>query len=372
MHDTWLFSRAALRIVGTVVWALIAAGAEAEIVSFEDLPLAAESYRPGPFSNAHDEPDPYGGSLPIKVGSFSSGGLEFVNRYNLNYGSWSGFAYSNRTDTTTPGYSNQFSAATGSGAGGGDDVYAVAYGYADGFDPSDAGQRALLPYFDLPTGAQLQRALVTNTTYAALSMRLGDSFAKPFGGATGDDPDWFLLTAYGVDLDGALLPSAPSIYLADYRFADSNQDYILEEWTPWDLSSLATAARIYFNLVSSDVHPDFGLNTPGYFAIDQIEYLTAVEPSELLGDANGDCLVGAADYALWAAQFGQSGTGLTADFDSSLAVGAADYAIWAANFGETCPPPSTPVPEPSTAWLLALGWGWAGWLRHTCRAPLKR
>lgn len=56
----------------------------------------------------------------------------------------------------------------------------------------------------------------------------------------------------------------------------------------------------------------------------------------LLGDANGDCQVGAADYALWAAQFAMSGTGLSADFDRSGEVGAADYALWAANFGKTC------------------------------------
>lgn len=79
-----------------------------------------------------------------------------------------------------------------------------------------------------------------------------------------------------------------------------------------------------------------------------------VAPSVLIGDANGDCTVGAADYAIWAAQFGQSGEGLAGDFDGSGEVGVGDYALWAANFGKTCSA-TTPVPEPNAATLLALG-----------------
>ncbi len=75
----------------------------------------------------------------------------------------------------------------------------------------------------------------------------------------------------------------------------------------------------------------------------------------LIGDANGDCSVGAADYALWAAQFGQTGSGLSADFDGNGSVGAGDYALWAANFGKTCPPAgANHVPEPSSLPLLGL------------------
>ncbi len=77
------------------------------------------------------------------------------------------------------------------------------------------------------------------------------------------------------------------------------------------------------------------------------------EMPTLVGDANGDCSVGAADYALWAAQFGQSGEGLSADFDGNGSVGAGDYALWAANFGKTCEPGGAAVPEPAT-WALGL------------------
>ncbi len=64
-----------------------------------------------------------------------------------------------------------------------------------------------------------------------------------------------------------------------------------------------------------------------------------ISPTGLIGDANGDCVVGTADYAIWAAQFGQSDVGLSADFDGNGSVGSGDYALWAANFGATCMPP---------------------------------
>ncbi len=75
----------------------------------------------------------------------------------------------------------------------------------------------------------------------------------------------------------------------------------------------------------------------------------------LVGDANNDGSVGAADYAIWAAQFGQSGAALAADFDHNGSVGAGDYALWAANFGNTCPAGAgSSVPEPSTLALAGV------------------
>ena len=106
----------------------------------------------------------------------------------------------------------------------------------------------------------------TNTTYAALSMLNGDAFAKQFGGASGDDPDWLLLTVAGYDAAGA--PSGSiEVTLADYRFADNALDYVLADWLWVDLSDLGSAESLDFVLSGSDVG-DFGLNTPAYFALD--------------------------------------------------------------------------------------------------------
>ncbi len=95
--------------------------------------------------------------------------------------------------------------------------------------------------------------------------------------------------------------------------------------------------------------------------------------STLVGDANGDCSVGAADYTIWAAQFGQTGAGLTADFDGNGSVGAADYALWAANFGNTCPPALSAVPEPSTLGLAGAALAcWVCGYRRRARGRAER
>ena len=94
-----------------LVAALIAAPAVyADVSTFEDLTLASESYWNG---------------LDLS-GGFISGDAYFLNAYDSYYGSWDGWAYSNTTDTTTPGNSNQYSAITGIGVSGSSN-YGVAY-----------------------------------------------------------------------------------------------------------------------------------------------------------------------------------------------------------------------------------------------------
>ncbi|MEX2114134.1 MAG: DUF4465 domain-containing protein [Pirellulales bacterium] len=270
------YRRVGVLLIGALT--VHASSTYAEIADFDDLALPAESFWHGPAAGASDEPDPFGGPLPVKVGAFASGGVDFGNEHNLNYASWSGFAYSNVTNNTTPGFGNQYSAFAGSGNGAGDDTYGVAFGYNGIANPQSAAQVADLPYFELPNHGILQSAYVTNTTYAALAMRDGDTFSKQFGGTSGEDPDWFKLTAYGTDALGALLPAAVEFYLADYRFDD---DTIVDTWTLVDLSSLAAAKRVYFNLSSSDSGED-GMNTPGFFAIDDIQFVLAPEPGSWL------------------------------------------------------------------------------------------
>lgn len=243
-------------------------------VDFSDLNLFPESHWNGPDPFGSNQPDPFGGSEPVVVGRFRSGWTEFSNSYNLNYGNWAGFAYSNETDATTPGFGNEF----GSFAGGGleDQNFGVAYvdQYAlDPFNPAEPTHLAKLPSITLPPGVGIESAFVTNTTYAALSMRDGDGFAKQFGGVSGDDPDWYKLTAYGTDVEGDVVAAvaAPEIFLADYQNPDNTQDYILDTWAQLDLSPLAGARRIYFHVSSSDTGA-FGMNTPAYFAIDNITF----------------------------------------------------------------------------------------------------
>lgn len=191
------------------------------------------------------------------AGGFVSRGAHFANTFT-DYGGgccWEGWSYSQMSDTTTPGFDNQYSAFPGGGASG-SATYGVGY-------PGASGAAATITFASERT---LDGGYFTNTTYAALSMLDGDAFAKQFGGVSGDDPDWLLLTIAGYD--GAGAPSGSvEVYLADYRFADNALDYILAEWLWVDLVDLGSPASLDFALSGSDVG-DFGLNTPGYFALD--------------------------------------------------------------------------------------------------------
>lgn len=209
--------------------------------TFDEIALAADSHY-----------------YPLSSTSFSSGAAGFNHDFvdwGGGFNSWSGWTVSNEHDTATPGYQNQFSVHAAGGQGGGN--FAVAY----------QGQ----PVASLAAPAMVEGAWFANTTYAALSMLQGDSFAKRFGGTGGDDPDWLLLTIVGRGA-GGLQTGAVDFYLADYRFADHASDYIVQDWTYVDLAALNTLGaptQLEFVLSSSDSGA-FGMNTPAYFAMDSL------------------------------------------------------------------------------------------------------
>ncbi|MBK7950143.1 MAG: DUF4465 domain-containing protein [Deltaproteobacteria bacterium] len=223
--------------------------ADALTATFDDLGLAANAYLNG----------------ATLAGGFESGGVFFENQYDSSFDVFSGFAASTTTDTTTPGFGNQFSNITGAGAGG-------SAGFGIGFFD---GRIAL------PSSQTVLGAWFTNTTYAALAMRDGDFFSKRFGGPTGTDPDYFRLVIEGFDDQGGSTGTA-SLLLADFRSADSAADYILDEWVFLDLSGLGAVRALRFGFESSDVGA-FGINTPTYFAIDELSTIPEPGVALLLG-----------------------------------------------------------------------------------------
>jgi hypothetical protein len=205
-----------------------------------------------------------GAGKPVH-GSFTSGGITFPNTYQTAYGGyWSdGWAYSTKQDDTTAGYLNMY-ASYANGAYSGT-KYAVA----------QSGSLLHLTNADTVKGLY-----VTNTTYAALSMLNGDAFTEKFGGASGNDPDYFYLTIKGFK-QGAVTTDSVVFYLADYRFSDNAQDYIIKNWTWVDVSSLGSVDSLVFTLVTSDVG-QFGPNTPLFFAVDDVTTTQATASFENL------------------------------------------------------------------------------------------
>lgn len=158
----------------------------------------------------------------------------------------------------------QYNAIAGSGQGGSSN-YAI--GYVGWAEP---------PTITLDVAGVVDGLYVTNNNYAYYSMLYGDAFAKKFGGSSGNDEDWFMLTITGKDSGGAVTGTV-ELYLADYRFANNSLDYISNQWGEVDLSSLGVVKTLEFTLSSSDVG-EWGMNTPAYFALDTV----VPEPSTVL------------------------------------------------------------------------------------------
>lgn len=213
--------------------------AGAELANFDDIALDENSY--------WDGSDGAGGV-------FNEAAF-FYNNFNFDWYSWDGFSISNINDTTATGWASQYNAITGSGQGGTEN-YAVGYvGWTE------------LPQISF-NQATVEGLYVTNNTYVYYDLINGSGFGKKFGGPTGNDPDWFMLTIIGKDANGNI-KGAVDFYLADFRFADNTEDYIVDTWQYVDLTSLGTVTTLEFNLTSSDSGA-YGMNTPAYFVIDTI------------------------------------------------------------------------------------------------------
>lgn len=243
--------------LAVLLWLPAGAGA-ASVSTFDDLVLAPESFFNGIAGPNQGEANP---------STFTSGPATYKNEFTDfgGFDAWQGWSYSNTTDTTTPGFQNQYSAFTGGGLNSAN--YGVAF----------TGGASSIVTFAQPT--QLDGGYFTNTTYAALSMLSGDSFAKKFGGASGDDADWFLMTVTGKDGSDSVTGTL-DMYLADYRFTDNSLDYILDSWTFLDLSPLGAVSSLEFTLSSSDTG-SFGMNTPAYFAMDDLSVAAVPVPSAI-------------------------------------------------------------------------------------------
>ena len=205
-----------------------------EVINFSDLTLEPNSYWDGSDGS----------------GGFTSGTATFANTFTDwggGFTSWSGFGYSNQNDTETAGFGNQFSVYTATANANG--IFAV---WASS---TTAGIT-----FDEPK--ELRTADFALTTYAYLSMRDGDAFAKKF-----EAGDWYKITITAHDPDDGT--TTLDVYLVDFR---DGKTVLTGGWTSVNLSPLGTVSKLNFAATSSDVG-QFGMNTPAYFCIDNISYV---------------------------------------------------------------------------------------------------
>lgn len=213
------------------------------ISDFEDSTLAVNTY--------------WNGSSNPSGTTFQFGNLIFSNYYNTAWGGYwqSGWAYGNVVDTTDLTYTNLYGAITGIGAEN-SNTYAIGQG----------GAKVILHENIL--GTVVNGFYITNASYTYGSLLNGDAFAKKFGGSSGTDPDWFKITIRKY-LNGTLANDSVDFYLADFRFDNNEEDYIVKNWEWVNLTSLGNVDSLVFELSSSD-NGQFGMNTPSFFCIDNM------------------------------------------------------------------------------------------------------
>lgn len=231
--------------------------AAAVVIDFEGLPVPPAGFfngDPGTLSPGQSVSTPW-----------TSGGVAFSNTFGIdsyggfNYEWWEGFSYSTVVNTADPAFTNQYASYPGGGYQS--TTYAVPHTEYNDYRPT-----VMLP---VPTTVSGFR--IANTTYTALTLRNGDQYGfsapLPLGG-------WFATTAIG--RLGATTTGSATFFLADLRGA--SPPGILATWEWFDLSSLGTVDRIEFEFSGSDVGP-FGLNTPRYFALDDLTVAAVPEPA---------------------------------------------------------------------------------------------
>ena len=191
---------------------------------------------------------------------FQVSGVYFNHVHDFGY--WiEGFSYTNKYDSTDGTFSNLYGVVPYHGRSQ-SAVYTV--GQTRGVVTLTAPQSTVNGFY------------VTNTTFASKTIRYGSQYSRKFGDTTGTGsgttiaqgqyPDYFKLIVHGWK-SGLQKPDSAVFFLADYR---TSSDVIVGDWQFMNTSSLGAVDSLIFTLRSTD-NGQFGMNTPGFFAIDDVQ-----------------------------------------------------------------------------------------------------
>ena len=192
-------------------------------------------------------------------------GLTYDGFIDSGYGAafWSGgYAISNYWSETYEGVGmdRQLTVSTtknpGPGADGSDN-FMVVYSWRSTLEDANSGFSATKPLYIDGADFEPQYVYATNTSYVLNSLHNGGGAAVP---AT--ENSWFKLYAEGVKADGE------KVYTSINLCTGTD---IEQEWVKFDLTPLGRVKELYFFVMGSDdLCGDFGLNTPGYAAVDNL------------------------------------------------------------------------------------------------------
>lgn len=211
-----------------------------------------------------------------------SGVAKFKYVWNTTFGGYweSGTAYTNKKDTTDGTFTNLYSSA--------------AFGAYNGSNYATSQDGAVISFSNTTT--QVSGFFITNTTYAWKTLKNGNAFSRKFGDTTGTNsgglypqggyPDYFKLVVFGYK-GGVKNADSAQFYLADYRFTASSSDYIIKNWQYLNCTAIGVVDSLVFKLRSSD-NGSFGMNTPGFFSMDNLTTVNTVGIEELENISNSN------------------------------------------------------------------------------------
>jgi hypothetical protein len=246
--------------------------------------LCLNSFAQSPVAITFDEPTftltPNSYYKNTSVNDWGLGVTKFRYKWDTAFGGYwkSGTAYTNIKDTTNGTYTNLYGCA--------------AFSAYNGTRYATVQDDAIITFSNTTT--QVSGFFITNTTYAYKTMKFGNTFSRKFGDTTGTNsggiyaqgayPDFFKLVVFGYK-DGIKKTDSVQFYLADYRFMTSSSDYIIKNWQYVNCTTIGVVDSLVFKLRSSD-NGSFGMNTPGFFSIDNITTINTVGVNELENISN--------------------------------------------------------------------------------------
>lgn len=246
-------------LVAGLSFAFTACNPESEdstgVVTFEDVVLDNQGVWNGSaMTGSKSSYESWGSIVHAYAGAFQSGILSCPNTFNQDQTWfstwWTGMACSNHNDMDSIGYGNQYSVYASAGASGSEKFALVG---------SDSARCA----FNTPVS--LKSLMFNNSTYVYWALKEGKDgagYARKFIAG-----DYFYVTVNGYDENGTKTGQA-ILVLADFR---DSKTYICKEWTKLSLESLGKVKTLEFDFTSSD-SGFYGMNTPAYLCIDNIEY----------------------------------------------------------------------------------------------------
>ena len=240
---------------------------ERRVLTFEDEDVRFEPFTilqtPVTISKWSDLIDSaqYGGGLLYQSGYYTWSDLNNTNlEHSFTTPYWAGgHAISNYVDPSYEGkgYTKQLEIPIAAHSGRN---FVVHYGYLDGYN-STLGYGAAIQKIEFADGVErvVESMYVTNTNYFLNSVTYGDGF-----NAAAVESTWINLVIFGYDLNGNEVGKISVPLVATGK-------QILMEWKRVDLTSLGKVFALGFNFeASADQCGDWGLNTPAYFAYDDV------------------------------------------------------------------------------------------------------